>query len=79
MIDPLKPVGGFIENTIRPMLDELHWFFDECDKKGININERNIKTIIHFVSRCHFNTVLLHLVQNVVLTLIVCATWIISQ
>ena len=79
MIDPLKPLGAFIENTIRPMLEELKWFFEECDKKGIKINEDNLRRIVAYVARAHFSTVLLQLVQAVILTLLICATWIICQ
>ena len=77
MIDPLKPLGAFIENTIRPLLGEFKWFFEECEKKGIPINETNVRDICRTVARAHFRTVLFGCAQAVLITLIICATWII--
>jgi hypothetical protein len=79
MIDPLKPIGAFIENTIRPLLDEFHWFFEECEKKGIPINENSIIRITDYISRAHFRTVFLHFAQSIVITIILCLTWLICQ
>lgn len=77
-LDPIKPIGGFIENTIRPMLEEVQWFFDECDIHDIPINERNIKKIIDYTARAHFRTCIINLIQNVVICLLICATWLIT-
>lgn len=78
-IDPIKPIGAFIENTIRPLLEELHWFFEECEKKGIAITEDNLKSVIQHVCRCHFRTCVINLIQSVVVCLILCITWLITQ
>ena len=79
MLDPLKPLGAFIENTIRPLLGELKWFFEECEKKGLIINEKNIKVVVDYVARSHFRTVLVQFAQAITITLILCVTWIICQ
>ena len=79
MIDPLKPIGAFLENTIRPLLAEFQWFFKECEKKGISLNEENIQRVVRAIGLCHFRTVIIHLIQNVVITLLICATWLISK
>ena len=78
MIDPIKPIGAFIENTIRPLIEELHWFFDECEKRKLAINERNIKAVIDYIVRCHFRTVVAQCLQNVILALIIGVIWTIS-
>jgi len=31
----IKYLGAFIQNTIRPMIEELKWILDELNKKGI--------------------------------------------
>lgn len=77
-LDPMKPIGAFIENTIRPILGELKWFFDECEKKGIPINETNIRGIISYVARAHFNTCVVNFIQNILICVIICITWLIS-
>ncbi len=79
MIDPLKPLGAFIENTIRPLLEEFKWFFEECEKRGIPINEENIQGILGYCSRAHFRTVVLDAIKSIAITVILCLTWLISR
>ena len=79
MIDPLKPLGAFIENTLRPLLGEFHWFFEECEKRKLAINEKNIKLVVDYVARAHFRTVCVQLIQAVLITTLLCVTWIICQ
>ena len=79
MIDPLKPLGAFIENTIRPLLEEFKWFFEECDKRKVPINEKNVKLVVDYVARAHFRTVLVGFAQAIGITIILCVTWIICQ
>lgn len=79
MIDPLKPLGAFIENTIRPLLGEFKWFFEECEKKGIPLNEESIRSICEYCTRAHFRTVVIQLVQAVLITGIICLTYLMSR
>ena len=79
MIDPLKPLGAFIENTLRPLLGEFKWFFEECDKRKVPLNEQNIKLVIDYVTRAHIRTVLIQLLQAVLITGMICVTWIICR
>ena len=79
MIDPIKPIGAFLENTIRPLLKEFHWFFEECEKKGIPLNAENIRSIVDYVSRSHFRTVLVQFAQTVTITILICVTWLLSR
>lgn len=72
-------MGAFIENTIRPLLAEFKWFFEECDKRGIPLNETNIRSIVDYAARAHFRTVLLGCVQAVLITVLCCVTWIICH
>jgi len=79
MIDPLKPIGAFVENTIRPLLGEFKWFFEECDKRKIPINEKSIKLVVDYVARAHFRTVLFRSIQAVLITVIICLTYLMSR
>lgn len=78
MIDPLKPLGAFIENTIRPLLGEFKWFFEECEKKGIPINETSVKRLVDFLTMAHIRVCILNLVQSVVVCVLICLTWLIT-
>jgi len=77
MLDPIKPVGAFLENTIRPLLGESRWFFKECDKQDIPINEENIKRLLNYVARAHMRTVIIQCVQAIFITMIVCTTFLV--
>jgi len=79
MIDPLKPLGAFIENTIRPLLGEFKWFFEECDKRGIKLNEENITSVCRTVLHCHFRTVAFDALKAVLITVIICLTYLASR
>ena len=76
MIDPLKPLGAFIENTLRPLLGEFKWFFEECDKRGLKINEENVESVCRTVLHCHFRTVAFDAVKSVLITVIICLTYL---
>ena len=78
MIDPIKPIGAFLENTIRPLLGEFRWFFDECEKRNVNLTETNIKRIVNYVAKAHMRTVIIQCVQAIFITLIVCTTYLVS-
>jgi len=42
----LKPVGAFLENTVRPMIEEGRWFLAELERQGIKISEENIVRVL---------------------------------
>lgn len=44
MID-LKPYGGFIEHTIRPLLDEFKFVIGELNKYGFNFTEDSLSRL----------------------------------
>lgn len=80
MLDHLKPIGGFIENTLRPLIEESKQFLDELESKGINVNERNIKRIISHVSKRHLVTVIIQSISSIIVTGVVSYTaWKICQ
>ena len=71
MIDHWKPLGGFIENTIRPLIDQMKWFFDECDKREIPLSGENVKIMADYIVKCWIYGLLIKLVQNVMIAVIV--------
>lgn len=71
MIDHWKPLGGFIENTIRPLIGELHWFFEECDKRGIALSEHRINMVMNYIANRWLCGLLIKLIQNIVIAVII--------
>lgn len=74
MIDYMKPIGVFLENTIRPLIAESKWFLEELEKKGIQVNETNIQRSLDYLCRCYIRYALIQLVQNVVIAGVICLT-----
>lgn len=74
MLNNLKPLGGFIENTVRPLLDELHWLFEEMDKKGLRISEENVFIFLKEIADIHLKTLGAEILKTTIVTSIICFT-----
>ena len=70
MLD-LKPYGAFIENTIRPLLEEFKWLLLELEKKGLKISEQSLGQIIKQVAKLHMKSLMISLMRDVIVTLII--------
>lgn len=71
-VDDFKPIGSFIEFTIRPLISELKWLFDEMEKKGIKITEKNFKNTAMMLMRGYLIYSVINFIQSVTVTSIVC-------
>lgn len=74
MID-LKPYGAFIENTIRPLIDESHRLLNELETRGFPINRDNLKYILGYIAEQHRDRIVMEMVRSIVLTIIICITF----
>lgn len=74
MLNNLKPIGGFIENTIRPLLDEVHWIFEELDKKGIKVTEENVIKVTKELAKAHIISLSFELLKTIITATIICYT-----
>ena len=74
MIDYMKPIGAFLENTVRPLIQEMKWFIDELEKRGLKVNEENIKCVCDHLLYCYLRSLIIHLIQAVIITGIVSYT-----
>lgn len=74
MISELKPLGAFVENTVRPMLKEFGWLLNEFKLAGIPITEDNIIRFIKKSGDLFLTQLLIQLVQNVSIAVIICYT-----
>lgn len=67
----LKPLGGFIENTIRPLIEEMRWFIEELDKRGLRISESNIRNITNYVFWRALILSILGFLEHIIIALII--------
>ena len=78
MID-LKPYGAFVENTIRPILDQSRWLIEELNRVGFPVNEENIHILINTLLDFHFKTLLVNTLKTITVTCIICFTFWITK
>ena len=73
MLD-LKPYGAFIENTVRPLLEEIRLILSEFDKRGIKLDESRIKVLLKEVANYHFKVILTQSITGVIICGLICLT-----
>lgn len=80
MIETWKPIGAFLEYTIRPLLDEFKWLLEELKTRGIEINESNIRHTFNSLINAYFKIVIVKAIQYVLIAGVICFTlWKIYQ
>lgn len=79
MLD-LKPYGAFVENTIRPLFEELRELLSIAKEQGLELSEKNIKTILNQIGTWYLLNSALEVVKAICITSIVCYTaWMIAR
>jgi len=73
MLD-LKPYGAFIENTIRPMIEEFHILIDELQKNGLNFSKDDLLKSAKFITNRHIIIVVIQSITGVIICGIICLT-----
>ena len=70
----LKPYGAFIENTIRPLLEEIRLILSDLEDKGIKIDESRIESLIKRIANYNFKVILTQSITGVILCGLICLT-----
>lgn len=79
MLD-LKPYGAFIENTIRPMIDEAQTLLSDLHGYGLYLDKEDLYKLMRFVALKHMKVVIIQSIVNIIITGIICWTaWTIYQ
>ena len=73
MLD-LKPYGAFIENTIRPMIEEAQTLLSDLHGYGLYFCKEDISKIIHMIANKHLKAVIIQSIANIIITGIICWT-----
>ena len=76
MID-LKPYGAFIQNTVKPLVEEAKELCDKLEKQGLPVNRDNLKFILDYIACQYKEQISMQFITAIVLTLIICATCIV--
>ena len=65
MID-LKPYGAFVENTIRPLLEEFKFVLGELQKYGFDFSEENLSRILKPVFKMYFISLIFDVIKTLI-------------
>mgnify|MGYP001562252895 CR=1 FL=1 len=70
-LDEIKPLGAFVENTIRPLIEEMRWFLEELSKRNIFITEDNVKQIVSSLAKQCIKIQIIKSIETVILAIII--------
>ena len=71
MIDNIKPLGAFIENTIRPLVQETGDILAEFQRQGINVTADNLIAYTKKVADLHLRTVIIQAIRDITIAVLV--------
>ena len=79
-LNDIKPLGAFIENTIRPLISEAGDILYEFQRQGINITEENLTKFTKEIANLHLRTVIIEAIRDIIIGLLIAgAVWTIYQ
>lgn len=70
-LDEIKPLGAFVENTLRPFLAEFKEILDELKEAGINLENEDIIEYSKIIANLHLRTVFVQAVRDITIGVII--------
>lgn len=70
-LNDIKPLGAFIENTIRPVLAEAGDILHEFQRQGINVNQDNLIAYTKTIANIHLRTVIIQAIRDIIIAVII--------
>jgi len=70
-LNDIKPLGAFIENTIRPLIQESGDILFEFQRQGINITADNLIQFTKKVAHLHLRTVIIQAIRDIIIAIII--------
>lgn len=70
-LNDIKPLGAFIENTIRPVLAEAGDILSEFQRQGITITQDNLIAYTKTIAHIHLKTIIIQAIRDVIIALII--------
>lgn len=79
-LNDIKPLGAFIENTIRPLIQEAGDILAEFQRQGISVTEKNITEYTKRIALLHLRTIIIQAIRDIIIAIIIAGTlWKIYQ
>lgn len=70
-LNDIKPLGAFIENTIRPVLAEAGDILHEFQRQGINVTQDNLIEYTKTIAYIHLRTIIIQAIRDIVIAIII--------
>ena len=78
-LNDIKPLGAFVENTIRPLLSECGGILLEFQRQGINVTQDNLISYTKVIANLHLRTVIIQAIRDIIIAVIIAGVlWKIS-
>lgn len=70
-LNDIKPLGAFIENTIRPVIQEAGDILAEFQRQGIAVTQENLISYTKTISNLHLRTIIIQSLRDITIALII--------
>lgn len=70
-LNDIKPLGAFIENTIRPVLAEAGDILFEFERQGIKVTQENLIEYTKTIAYIHLRTVIIQAIRDIIIAIII--------
>lgn len=70
-LNDIKPLGAFIENTIRPIIQESGDILAEFQRQGISVTQENLISYTKTIANLHLRTVIIQAIRDIIIGLII--------
>ena len=70
-LNDIKPLGAFIENTIRPLIEESKEILNEFQRQGINVTSDHLVELTKKVANLHLRTVFIQALRDITIAIII--------
>lgn len=70
-LNDIKPLGAFIENTIRPILAEAGDILHEFQRQGINVTQDNLIQYTKTIAHIHLRTIVIQAIRDIIIAIII--------
>lgn len=71
ILNDIKPLGAFIENTIRPLVAEAKDILSEFEKQGFPLTEKRIIAFSKTIATLHLRTVIIQAIRDIIIAIII--------
>lgn len=70
-LNDIKPLGAFIENTIRPVISECKEILEEFKRQGLDVTEDRLVAYTKTIAGLHLRTIVIQAIRDIIIAIII--------